>query len=215
MQILSPIFKGLTNDEQNKVLLKCGIGKSNLEKNCFLVASGDKVKCIYIVLKGTISVVRDDYWGNRTVISKVTEGGVFGIAYAFSSKETYPISVVANENAEVLLFDHNQLLNAKNDDSCFGKTLLNVISLLAEKDISLLNHIEQVSARTIKQKILSFLTSQAQGRATFSINFDRQELADYLLIDRSALSRELSNLKKQGIIDYHKNNFTLNSLKKY
>ena len=202
----SPLFQNLTPEEIQCFLKVCSFGEINLKKDDFLVKSGDKVECFYFVKNGNLDIVRDDFWGNRTVISEVKDGGVFGAAYLFAEKSFYELSVVAKKDSVVLKLggDFSPL-----DKELSTKMMKNTVKILASKDIALLTSNGHLSQRTTRKKILSYLNAVGGGNTVVTVPFNRQEMADYLAVDRSALSRELSLLQKDGVLSYNKNVFIL------
>ena len=202
----SPLFEKMTAAEIAELFSSCAKGSVDLKKGEYLVKPSDPVLYFYLVENGSLSVVRDDYWGNRTVISEVGKGGVFGAAYLFAGKKSYRIAVVAKEDTSVIKFDKDF---SGLDTDTFNKINGNIIKLLANKDVSLLTNNEHLSQRTTRKKILSFLNAVGEGKNHVTVPFNRQEMADYLAVDRSALSRELSLLQKEGILTYNKNVFVL------
>lgn len=150
--------------------------------------------------------------GNRSIISYLDKNNIFGIAYAYSNNQTYPISLIAMSDCKILFIDIKKIFNPCSKN-CYHHTQLmkNAVMILSNKNIALINKIEHMSKRTIKDKVLSYLSncSKIYKSNHFHIPFNRQELADYLAVDRSALCATLSKLKKAKIIDYHKNNFTI------
>ena len=143
----------------------------------------------------------------------VLRNQVFGISYAYANIKKYPVSLVAKEKTKVIIIPVSKVFSPCSKHCVHHNTLIkNAVEVLAIKNISLMEKLEHISKRTTREKIISFLSSFATKTNSndFYIPFDRQELADYLLVDRSALSSELSKLKKSNLIDYRKNHFIIN-----
>ena len=197
-----PLFSGLKEYEQHLLFDCFYIVEKTFKKSSYIINYGDEIKNVLIIKEGSVCVVEDDYWGNRSIISYLDKNNIFGIAYAYSNNQTYPISLIAMSDCKILFikncYHHTQLMK-------------NAVMILSNKNIALINKIEHMSKRTIKDKVLSYLSncSKIYKSNHFHIPFNRQELADYLAVDRSALCATLSKLKKAKIIDYHKNNFTI------
>ena len=204
-----PLFSGLKEYEQHLLFDCFYIVEKTFKKSSYIINYGDEIKNVLIIKEGSVCVVEDDYWGNRSIISYLDKNNIFGIAYAYSNNQTYPISLIAMSDCKILFIDIKKIFNPCSKN-CYHHTQLmkNAVMILSNKNIALINKIEHMSKRTIKDKVLSYL-SKIYKSNHFHIPFNRQELADYLAVDRSALCATLSKLKKAKIIDYHKNNFTI------
>ncbi|MBO4535265.1 MAG: Crp/Fnr family transcriptional regulator [Clostridia bacterium] len=208
----NPLFRGLDPKDCQRALDLWQARTLKLAKDEILVSAGNPVTHIYVVLSGSLAIVTDDYWGNRSLLSTVKRNGLFGAAYAFGDADIYPLTVYASEDTELLSLSPAALSrNAYQSPSLYQRIQANVVATLANKAIGLIHTIEQVKQRSLRNKILAYLANQAHlaGAMSFEIPLDRQQLADYLAVDRTALSRELSRLKDEGLLDYHKNKFTL------
>lgn len=206
-----PIFKGLFPKEIENVL-QCLLGvKKTYKKNAFVFFPDEKVNEIGIVISGSVSVIKEDFWGNRDIIDKTGAGGIFGEAVFFSNTKTFYPGVAANEDSEILFINMQKLSDCKMCDKTRFAILNNMLTIMADKTIMLNQKIEHIVKRSTKEKLLSYLSAQSAmvGKNEFDIPFNRQELADFLSVDRSAMSNELSKLRKEGIIKYDKNHFEL------
>ncbi|GHT78310.1 cyclic nucleotide-binding protein [Actinomycetota bacterium] len=210
-----PLF--LDIDKQDILpLLDClkSVQKTH-KKNSFVFRAGDKATTVGIVLKGNVHVMQEDFWGNRTILANIESGGVFAEAFSCSQTNTLPISVIAASAAEVLLLDYQRIITSCSSACAFHTKLIkNMLKILAGNNIRLTQKMEHITQRTTRQKLLSYLSEQAKlakaNKAnSFYIPFDRQQLADYLSVDRSALSNELSKMRQDGLLLYHKNHFEL------
>ena len=177
-----------------------GIAKGN---PVFL--EGDPAEFVGVVLSGKVQIVRDDYYGNRSVLTVVSPGGLFAEAFACADVETLPVSVIALQNSTVLLLDCKRVLTGCSNACPFHSRLVrNLLQGIAQKNLMLTTKIRCMSQKTTQEKLMEFLLEQAKQHdsAEFVIPYDRQALADYLGVERSAMSVELSKLKKVGLIDY-------------
>ena len=207
-----PLFTGLKDYEQYSIFHCFNISEKSFKKGNYIINYGDEIKHILIIKEGSVCVVEDDYWGNRSIISYLEKNNLFVIAYAYSNHQTYPISLIAMSDCKILFIDIKKIFNPCSKNCHYHTQLMkNAVMVLSNKNISLINKIEHMSKRTIQDKVLSYLSncSKTYKSNTFNIPFNRQELADYLAVDRSALCATLSKLKKAKIIDYNKNNFTI------
>lgn len=205
------LFNGITEDGINKLLRCFNAYEQTFGKGSYIVHSGDSITSLYIVLSGCINAQNLDIYGNVNIISRISAGNLFGGAFAFSEDIPCP-DLVAEEESKILVLPVEKALYPC-DCKCDAhmRFYSNLIRLLAKRSASLITKINHISQRTIREKLLSFLKTEAlkQGGNYITIEFDRQQLADYLCIDRSALSRELSKMKAESLIDYNKNTFKL------
>ena len=177
-----------------------------------LVQQGDAVRNIYVVLAGAVEVHVDDYWGNRSVLAVVEAGHIFGAAYAFGNVAAYPIAAEALSDSRVLMVPLDAYrASASTHPVLYAKAQQAFLQALALRSVAMLHSVEQVKQRTLRQKILAYLSYQSavQGSTHVTVPLTRQGLADYLAVDRSALCRELSRLQAEGLLAYHKNEFRL------
>jgi CRP-like cAMP-binding protein len=169
-----------------------------------------------IVLSGSAFVLQEDYWGNRNILSNIGVGGIFGESFSCAEAAALPVSVIAKEDSVILLINVKKILTICSTACAFHTSLImNLMRILANKNRYLTRKIEHITKKTTREKVLSFLSECAVqgGKNTFEIEFNRQELADYLSVERSALSAVLSKMKEEGIIDYYKNTFRLTDKK--
>lgn len=208
----SRLFTGIPEEEIHLALNFLAPAEKAFTKGEYILHSGDRIRSMGLVLSGCIYIVKEDYWGNRTILTEVHPGQLFGEAYACFEAEELRVNVLSVRSSTVLFFDIDRILTPCSQEWEYHTRLVrNLVSVLAEKNLALTGKIEHISQRRTRDKILSYLSdvSQQQGNCDCTIPFSRQELADYLCVDRSALSNELSRLKKEGILDYEKNRFRL------
>ena len=212
-----PMFAGI-NEADIKKLLEClHVVQKRYKKNRFIFSAGDKIETIGIVLKGAVHIVREDYWGKRKILARIESGGLFGEALAFGNVDKFPVSVIAAEESEIMLMNCRRIIISCHCACVFHTKLIkNLMVLLAQKNITLIQKLEHITQNTTREKLLSYLDEQACrfGKKTktgveFTIPFNREELADYLSVDRSAMSAELSKMRNDGLIIYRKNHFQL------
>lgn len=203
------------NIEENNIipLLGCINGKvKKYQKGDVIYNEGDNITLISIVLTGKVQMNRYDYNGNRSIVAIIEKSHLFGEAFACSGINKIPVEVEATEESEILFVDTSKILkpccNACGFHTQMIQNLLRAVSL---KNIILNNKIEVTSKRTTREKLLTFLylKSKEYGSNSFYIPYDRQSLADYLEVERSGLSMEISKLIKEGIIESNKNYFKI------
>ena len=194
-------------------MLSClGAKTEFFDKKYTIISEGNPAKYIGIVLSGSAQIVQVDYYGNRSILSVIEESEMFAEAFACAETSAIPVTIIADEPCEVMLIDSNHILHTCTNNCGFHQQLIfNLMKDLATKTIMFHQRIEITSKRTTREKLLAYLMFQAKKENTnhFAIPFDRQELADYLEVDRSGLSAEISKLRNEGIIENKKNVFTL------
>ena len=187
--------------------------EKSLKKGGFLVQAGDKVAAIYIVTAGRLDLQFCDYWGNTSLLGQLGKGQLFGAAYVFGKEDAYAVSVQAAEDSTVLVIPSASLdaTMHTHPDLAFP-FLRGLLGALSNRSLQLIYTIEQIKQRTLRNKILAYLTHLArqQGSPRVQCPLGRQQMADYLAVDRASLSRELSALQKEGLLTYKKNIFVLN-----
>lgn len=207
-----PLFKDIDDSDLLRILGCLGAKVEAFDKNFSIMLEGSQAKYIGIVLSGSVHVIHSDYYGNRSILSDIGPSDMFGEAFACAGVEALPVSVVANQPSEVMFIDSNHILHTCSNNCSFHRQLIfNLMKDLATKTIMFHQRIQITSKRTTRDKLMEYLMLQSKkhGSSSFDIPFDRQELADYLEVDRSGLSSEISKLKKEGIIDSYKNHFRL------
>ena len=207
-----PLFEKI-EEEKLIVMLNClGAKVISFDKKYTVFAEGSSAKYIGIVLSGSVQVLQVDYYGNRSILSQISPSEMFAEAFACAEMKSIPVSVVANEPSEIMLIDSSHILHTCSNNCGFHQQLIfNLMKDLAMKTIMFHQRIDITSKRTTREKLLAYLMLMAKqtGSDSFDIPFDRQELADYIEVERSGLSAEISKMRREGIIECHKNHFTL------
>ena len=164
-------------------------------------------------LDGSTVISKDDFWGNSSIISKLSPPQCFGISYALSSDGISGVNVIAESDVTVMFFEADNLLHITGAGcSVRSRIITNLVTIIANKNIQLSSKIEYISQRKLRDKVLTYLSDVCQRKKSnsFDIPFSRKQLADYLCADRSALSNELCKLRDVGILNFNKNHFELN-----
>lgn len=203
-----PLFSGITERELPALLENMEAAVRKYAKNETIFWEGGSADTVGIILSGGVHIVRQDLSGNRSVIAMVDAPELFGEACAFSGIGRFPSSVVAAGDSEIVLISARRMLDTAANDS---RIIQNLLRLIAKKNLLLREKIEFLSVRTTKEKLMAFLSVQAkaQGSRRFTIPYDRQALADYLGVERSAMSAELGKLRAEGKINFDRNRFEL------
>ena len=206
------LFNGIGEEELEKMMKCLGAYTQSYAKGDFIYSMGDTIDTFGMVLTGSVCAIREDFWGNRTLIFRLAPGELFGEAYSFARHEPLLTSIVADAPTTVLFMNIATFTRMCKNTCTFHRSLIeNMLGEVAEKNLMLTRKIRHTSQRSTRDKLLSYLSEQAhaQGENHFTIPFNRQELADYLCVDRSAMSQELSKMKRDGLVDYERNSFTL------
>ena len=206
------LFKGIDESELMPLLSCLSAKEAHYEKGQTVFLSGEKIECFGIVLSGQVQVVQDDYYGNRSIFAKIGTGNLFGESFACAETKTLPVSVITTIESDLLFIDCHRLAAPCANACAFHRSLIqNMLNIIAMKNISLTQKIEFTSKRTTREKLMAYISAEAKKATSnqFSIPFNRQELADYLSVERSAMSAELSKLRDDGILKFNKNQFEL------
>lgn len=182
------------------------------EKEETIFIEGTLAKYIGIILSGSVQMVQDDFYGNRTIVTQIGEYGLFGESFACAGIDNLPVSFIASKDCEIMLIDCSRITDTCCNACAFHKQVIfNLLHLVAKKNLDFHQKIEITSKRTTREKLMAYLLSVAKqaGTNSFIIPYDRQGLADYLGVERSAMSAELSKLRKEGLIECTKNHFTI------
>ena len=207
-----PLFDQIGDESLDEMLGCLGAKKCSYKKGDTVLAEGDKAKYLGIVLKGSVQLVRVDYYGNRSILTSIEPPQLFGEAFACAGLDSVPVDVVAAENTDILLTDAMHIARPCENACAFHRQMtLNLLQIVARKNLVLHRKIEITSKRSTREKLMTYLLLQAKkaGSSTFTIPYDRQELADYLGVERSGLSTEIGKLRNEKVLECRRSTFTL------
>ena len=207
-----PLFKDFSGKELSKALSSFAAKEQNYKKGSIILSAGTTPGVIGIVISGSITILNDDIWGNRTILSNVRQGGLFAEAYAMLEDEPLLVDVMANEDCSILFLNIKKALSpSKSPESWNYKFIQNLLMISSRKNLILSGRSFHTAQKTIRGRVMSYLNaiSLQKGTKEFDIPFDRQQLADYLNLERSALSKELGKMQKEGILSTRKSHFKL------
>ena len=208
----TPLFRGIPQEALPALLEGLGARKRRCGRGEVVLRRGERADRLGLVLSGTLHIVKEDFWGSRTIVGLARSGEVFAEAYACASDEPLLVDVVASEACEVLFLDARRILT-QCTSTCehHSRIIRNLVRTLAHKNLALSRRSLHTGPRTIRARLLSYLGEQAQraGSRSFTIPFDRQQLADYLNVERSALSNELSKMQRDGLLTCRRSSFCL------
>ncbi len=207
------LFRGMSTAETNDALNALSAREKSYRKGDVLLLAGDTTDEMGLVLEGSVTVESNDIWGNRTILSLVEPGGFFAETYAYLSNEPLLVDVTANENCRILFLRIGsvQNLSAEDTSSWQKKLISNLLTISFHKNLILSGRSFHTAPKTVRGRLMSYLNavSLKQGSTEFDIPYNRQQLADYLNVERTALSKELGKMQKDGILITKKNHFQL------
>lgn len=208
----SPLFYGITDDELY-TLLKCCAGEQVLyEDGESIFRMGESVDKVVILLTGRARVIQENFWGQQENIFYVKEGELFGESYSCARTPVLPVSVVAEGACETLFLNYQRMITFCPLACDFHTRFIhNLLRLVSERNVKLESKLEHVCRKTTREKLLSYLSQQAiaSGSRDFDVPYNRQELAEYLCVDRSAMSNELGKMRNEGMLEFRKKHFVL------
>ena len=208
----TPLFRGIAPQEIGSMMDCLQAAVKKFPRGASIYTAGDAVSFMGLVLSGSVSIENDDIWGNKSILDHVMPGQTFAENYACVPGEPLMVNVVAVEQTEILFMNADKLSALCSSACAFHHRLIrNMLSISAQKSLNLSRRIMHTSAKSIRGRLLSYLSFQATktGRREFDIPFNRQQLADYLSVDRSALSNELSKMQRDGLLKVERNHFIL------
>ena len=208
----SSLFQGVGEQDLEAMLSCLGANERKYKKNDIILLAGTRVTSVGIVVEGTAQITREDAEGNRAILSELIKADLFAEAYVAAGSAEVPVTVIATSDCRIVWIPFNKLVGVCSTACGFHRTLIeNMMRVIAVKNIMMNEKMRVLSCKTTKEKLMTYLAdySERTGKNKFKIPFSRNELADYLSVDRSAMSRELSRLRDEGYLDYHKNEFVL------
>ena len=207
-----PLFAGISAQNLSAMVSCLGARTVSAVKGEMIFREGEPARYMGLMLSGSGQIIREDYFGNRTILARVEAGDLFGESFACAGLEELPVSVTASEDCTYMAFDCRRLTTSCTNACEFHSRLIfNLLQIVAAKNLVFHQKIEITSKRTTRDKLMTYLLLQAKAAESsrFTIPYDRQELADYLEVDRSGLSAEISKLRKEGVLECRKNEFFL------
>ena len=206
------LFVGANEVEIGAMLSCLQARMQTYKKGEYVFQQGEKLDTITVLVEGCLHIQRDDYWGNRSIMNVIGVGEMFGEAYVAPESGALLNDVIAVEDSTVLSFDVKRTLTTCTSACRFHTMVVqNLFFAISEKNLKLVQKLGHMSKRSTREKLMSYLSEEAkkQNSATFSIPFNRQQLADFLSVDRSAMSNELCKMRDAGLLTFEKNRFTL------
>lgn len=206
------MFAGLGEEEIESMLSCLGARLKAYKKGEYVLRRGERLNDITILAEGKLHIQKDDYWGNRSILGLITQGEMFGEAYVAPESSTLLNDVIAVEDSAVIFFDVKRVITTCSSACRFHAMVVqNMFFAISEKNRKLVQKLGHMSGRTTREKLISYLSEEAekQKSSSFAIPFNRQQLADFLSVDRSAMSNELCKMRNDGLLEFNKNQFRL------
>lgn len=208
----STLFSGISEEELTAMLSCLDTKTESFPKDTFLLHAGDTAESVGLVLLGSVLIVQEDIWGNRNILSKAYAGQTFAAAYACAPGSLLNVSVLAETPVMAMFLNVKRVLNVC-PSACthHSRIIRNLLGELAEKNLRFGEKLTHMGQRTTRAKLMSYFSAEAQrlGTCEFDIPFSRQQLADYLAVERSGLSQELGKMRSEGLLDFYKSHFVL------
>lgn len=206
------MFSGVGENEIESMLSCLGARLYEFSKGEYVIRQGERLSDIIVLVDGNLHIQKDDYWGNRSILGQISVGEMFGEAYVAPDSGTVLNDVVAVEKSMVIFFDVKRILTTCSSACRFHNLVVqNMFFTISEKNRKLVQKLGHMSKRTTREKLISYLSEEAkkQKSSKYTIPFNRQQLADFLSVDRSAMSNELCKMRDEGLLEFEKNQFVL------
>lgn len=206
------LFQGIRKHEIEAMLTCLSAEERTYRKDAYIYRAGDVTGRLGVVMEGAVNIIKDDVWGNRKIIENIGGGQIFGETYACLKGEPLMVDVQASERSRILFMDVNRILTTCSSSCDFHNRLIrSLMYVLAGKNLMLTKKMDIITPKSLRERVMVYLSQESvkQGCRTVTVPFNRQQMADYLSVDRSALSAELSRMQRDGVISYEKNRFTI------
>ena len=206
------LFQGIREHEIEAMLTCLSAEERTYGKDAYIYRAGDVTGRLGVVMEGAVNIIKDDVWGNRKIIENIGGGQIFGETYACLKGEPLMVDVQASERSRILFMDVNRILTTCSSSCDFHNRLIrSLMYVLAGKNLMLTKKMDIITPKSLRERVMVYLSQESvkQESRTITVPFNRQQMADYLSVDRSALSAELSRMQRDGVISYEKNRFTI------
>ena len=206
------LFSGISGEELTAMLACLGAERRDFPRDTFVLRAGDTAQSIGLVLAGSVLVIQEDIWGNRNILSKAGPGQTFAAAFACAPGARLNVSVVAETPATVMFLPVKRVLTVCSSACAHHSRIIrNLLGEMAGKNLRFSEKLTHMGQRSTRAKLMSYFSAEAQrlGRYEFDIPFSRQQLADYLAVERSGLSLELGKMRREGLLDFRRSHFVL------
>ena len=206
------LFAEISDGDIGEMLSCLNAASTEYPKGDYIFRVGDRTEALALILSGNVLILQEDFWGNRNIIASAGPGQTFAETFACASDSPLNVSVVADSDCRILFLNVRRILTlCPSACSRHSRIIRNLLSDLADKNLRLNEKLTHLGQRTTRAKLLSYLSAEAQKHhsVSFDISFSRQQLADYLFVDRSGLSAELCKMRDEGLLSFSRNHFIL------
>lgn len=206
------LFQGISENELENMLKCLDANIKQFDKEDIIIMTGSEINSVGIVLSGNVKIIEENIFGNQSIIAEIGEGHIFAETFACAGIEKSPVTVIASSACKIMFISFQRIIKSCSSACTFHTRLIrNMLHMIASKNLMLKDKIELLSQRTTRDKLLNYLNSMVKRQKTTKIviPFNRNELADFLSVDRSAMSRELCKLRDEGVIEFNKNEFEI------
>ncbi len=206
------LFAGVGDEEITSMLSCLGARLHTYKKGEYVLRQGEHLDDIIVLVEGNLHIQKDDYWGNRSILGQVAIGEMFGEAYVSPESDALLNDVIAVNDSAVIFFDVKRIITTCSSACRFHSMVVqNMFFAISEKNRKLVQKLGHMSKRSTREKLISYLSEEAKlhNSSSFTIPFNRQQLADFLSVDRSAMSNELCKMRDEGLLKFEKNQFVL------
>lgn len=210
--IRSGLFAGIGPENMEGMLGCIGYHVRSFQKGEIIAFEAETIDHVGVVLEGAVDMIKEDVWGNRTMLLRSCKEDIFGETFACGEDSLSVVTFAAAQDSKVLFLSFCRVMHTCTHACAFHQTMIeNMVRMIARKNRELMRKVEVVSKKSLREKILAYLSiqSQTQGSSRFEVPLGRGEWAEYLCADRSALTRELAKMKAEGLIHYHRNLFEI------
>ena len=206
------LFAAVSEEEISSMLSCLNARLGTYKKGEYVLRQGEHLNDITVLVDGELHIQRDDYWGNRAIVDRIAVGEMFGEAYIAPESGALLNDVIAVEDSTVMFFDVKRIITVCSSACRFHSIVVqNLFFAISEKNRKLVQKLGYISKRSTRKKLMSYLSEEAKrnNSSSFIIPFNRQQLADFLSVDRSAMSNELCKMRDEGLLEFNKNAFKL------
>ena len=207
-----PLFREITPQNLEAMLDCLGATARTYSRSEYISLIDDAIQNVGVVVTGQVKMIKEDVWGNSSVLTAIEPGGVFGETFTCGSSDVAAVSFMASKDSEIIFLPFEKVMHTCTMTCRFHHRLIeNMVAQIADKNMQLMNKMDIVIKKTLREKIMTYLSNEAEAQQStyFTVPLGRVELADYLLVDRSALTRELNNMRDDGLIDFDRNTFRI------
>ncbi len=210
--LASPLFRGISPDDLLGVMACVGAHIKSYDRGEFIYLRDADILSVGVVLSGSVQMIREDVWGNRALLLRMRPSELFGETFVCGGIHNKLVSFVAGERAAVLFVPFKQALTTCSQSCEFHRRLIeNMVSAIAEKNLALMEKVDLISKKSLREKLCEYLTRRSEyaDSMSFELPLGRVQLAEYLHADRSALTRELNLMADEGLISFNRNSFQI------